>query len=112
MDNSPMNPYLTPAAEPRTRSVVHEDAGNRALWHADDALDYGNAPEAVGAYRRAARAFLRAAELRADAAALTGGTALDRVLVDQFRADAEVAQATADRLLYGDAGTGAGGGVA
>ena len=103
MDNSPMTPYLTPAAEPRTRSVTYEDAGNRALWHADDALDCGNAPEAVGAYRRAARAFTRAAELRAEAAALTGGTALDRVLVDQFRADAEVAHATADRLLYGDA---------
>lgn len=97
MDNS----TFTLADAARTRSIVHEDTANRALRAADWALDCDNVPEAIGAYRRAARAFTRAAELRADASAAPGGTALDRRCVEWFRNHAEAAHATADRLESG-----------
>ena len=107
-----MDPYLTEASRRRADALAYENAADRALFSAEWALDCGNRDEAVAAYRRAARAWSRASELRAEAAALPGGYELDRRCVDWHRADAERCNATADRLLYGDAAAGAGGGAA
>jgi len=96
-----MNPYLTPASEPRARSIAHEDVALRAAWFADWATECGNLDEAVAAHRRSAHTYLRAAELRAEAASLRGGQELDERCVGWHRAAAERANAEADRLLYG-----------
>lgn len=93
-----MNPYLTEASEPRTRAIMHEDVGNNALITAGDAADWGNTAAAVTYYRIAAQAFYAAAKLRAEAAALPGGTELDRRCVDWHRADAERADLAAFSL--------------
>lgn len=111
MDNSPMNPYLTPASRTRADALAYENAADRAQLDAAWALECGNVAAAVSSYRSAARSWARASELRAEAAALPGGTELDRRCVDWHRADAERCNAAADRLLYGDA-AGADGGAA
>lgn len=103
MDNLPMNPNHTPSGEPRARAHAAETDADRALYSASWALECCNVPEAIAAYRRAARAFRRASELRADAGASPGGTELDRRCVEWFRNHAEAAHATADRLESGDA---------
>lgn len=110
MDNSPMNPYLTPASRTRTDALAYENAADRALFGAEWALDCGNRDEAVRAYRSAARSWARAADYRAEAAAMPGGTEFDRQSVAWNRNHAERCNATADRLLYGDA-AGADGGA-
>ena len=98
MDNSPMNPYLTPAARPRTDALGYENAADRARLDAEWALECGNAAAAASSYRSAARSIMRASQLRAEAAALPGGTELDRRCVDWHRADADQYVADADRL--------------
>lgn len=98
-----MDPYLTPASRTRADAIAYENAADRALFSAEWALDCGNVPEGVAAYRRAACAWSRAAELRAEAAALPGGTELDRRSVRWNTDAAERCNATADRLAGGGA---------
>lgn len=96
----------TPAVAIRRRALATEESALRALAAGDWAVECGRPGQAVGAYRRCAKLFLRAADLRAEAAALPGGEELDRRSVRwsvQWNIDAaERANAEADRLLYGD----------
>lgn len=92
----------TPATAIRWRALATEESAMRALAAGDWAIECGRLGQAVGAYRQCAKAFLRAANLRAEAAALPGGDELDRRSVRWNTDAAERANAAADRLLYGD----------
>jgi hypothetical protein len=94
--------YATPANAARDRALTFEDRAMRLLSAADWSADCGDTDTAVSAYRRCAQAFTRAAELRAEAAALPGGHELDRRTIGWNYDAAERANAEADHLLYGN----------
>lgn len=94
--------YAIPANAARDRALTFEDRALRLLSAADWSADCGDTDTAVSTYRRCAQAFTRAADLRAEAAALPGGEELDRRSVRWNTDAAERANAEADRLLYGD----------
>jgi len=87
-----------PANAARDRALTFEDRALRLLSAAGRSAECGDTVAAEAKYRRCAQAFVRAAKLRAEAAALPGGHELDRRTIGWNHDAAEHANAAADRM--------------